>query len=201
MREHPTRKTRITGAHQTHGGRGTRTAPLAQTVFYATLHTYKLAAISPNMTLKPDPYSQLAALTAMFSPPCLLPSQKRYLWTQPYMVRPALLRKKFGNGRHLLAITPIQHRPRYYLVWIDDKWFGGPDANEELLYENLDAIYETIEDEFGRRNEDAPFQWPEADLGDGTAWWSATADDIASHGVQKRLLAAQPTANTLKEAA
>jgi hypothetical protein len=146
-------------------------------------------------------HDRLALLAGQFAPPCLLPRQKRTLWTQPHIVRPALVREKFGNGRHLLAIAPIMHRPLYYLVWVDDTWFGGPDAKKELLREHLDAIYEAIEDEFGYREEGAPFRWPEADFGEGTCWRSATADDIVSPRVEKRLTAAQPAATLLKEAA
>lgn len=154
------------------------------------------------MTPNPNLSSRLAALTSSFSPPCLLPSQRRTLWTHPYMVRPALLRKKFGKGNRLLALSPIQHRPYFYLVWIDDTWTGEPDAEDDLLRNHLDAIYEAIEEEFGARGEGAPFKWPEADLEGGTTWWSATDDDVMSPRTRKLLMTPLPPAvNNAKEAA
>jgi len=117
----------------------------------------------------------LRMLTGRFRPPCLLPRQKRTLWTQPYWVRPALIKKRFGNGKRLLALTPIMHRPHYYLVWIDSEW----DLDEDVWLDRLEEIWEAISEECGSRPEDAEeYNWPEEDSAGGCAWWFARPDDV-----------------------
>jgi len=90
----------------------------------------------------------LRTLLRPFKAPCLLPRRKRTLWTQPYMVAPALVKAKFGNGKRLIALLPILHRPRYYLVWIDDQWDL---ENGDDWLDQLDTIWQAIGDEFGSR--------------------------------------------------
>ena len=125
----------------------------------------------------------LRLLTA-FRPPCLLPPQRRTLWTRPYMVRPALVQKRFGNGKKLLGLTPIMHRPHYYLVLIDDRW----DLEADDWLDRLDEIWEAIAEEFGsRRDEDEAYHWPEEDSGGGCAWWTARADDVLTVHGRRRL--------------
>lgn len=127
--------------------------------------------------------STLESLTEALQPPCLLARRKRTLWTTPCMVRPALVRKKFGQGDLLLAISPIQHRPNYYLVWVDARWF-----EEETLADELDDIYEAIGAEFGSHSsDDGPYQWPMEDFTEGCSWRKADVDDVQTPGQAKRL--------------
>lgn len=130
-------------------------------------------------------YRELRAITKHFRPPCLLPRRKRTLWTQPYMVRPALIKERFGNGRRLLWISPTMHRPNYYLVWVDDRW----DLNDELR-DHLDDILNAICAEFGRREPDdeKPYRWPEEDCSDGYSWGEADAESIVTSRQRRRLL-------------
>jgi len=122
-----------------------------------------------------------------FKPPCLLPRQRRTLWTQGHMVRPALVKRKFGNGRRLVAIAPILHRPHYYLVWVDDGWDLN---NSDEWLDQLDGIWEAIADEFGSRDSESErrYEWPEEDSEGGCAWWRATLDDIATPRGRRRLM-------------
>lgn len=132
----------------------------------------------------------LDLLTMMFDAPCLLPAQKRTLWTIPSMVRPALSGKRFGAGDLLIGLMPLMHRPLYYLVWIDAKWFDDRHA-EERFYDELDNIWESLEDEFGPRGytdngDRRPFRWPEVDDEGGCCWFIATADSILTPKARKR---------------
>lgn len=111
--------------------------------------------------------------------------QTVYLWGQPSSVKPVILRTVFGDGGQLIGLAPIMLRPRYYLVRIDNRWHTSNFARcpEELrLCEHLDEIYEAIEDEFGRAEEEWEHDngrtyrrrnpWPAADISDGCAWWT-----------------------------
>lgn len=124
-------------------------------------------------------FRELRSITKHFKPPCLLPRRKRTLWTQPYMVRPALLKEKFGNGKRLLWLSPIMHRPNYYLAWVDDRW----DLDNEFR-EHLDDIINAIGEEFGTRDHaeenPQPYRWPEEDLDDGCSWGEADAESIVT---------------------
>lgn len=120
--------------------------------------------------------AELRRLCRRFRPPCLLPLRKRTLWTQPHMVRPALVKATFGNGKRLLGLTPIMHRPNYYLVWIDDGW----DLDGDVLREHLDAIWNAIAEEFGERpyDDEKRYRWPEEDSSGGCSWWEASLDCV-----------------------
>jgi hypothetical protein len=133
----------------------------------------------------------LEVLTAMFEAPCLLPMQVRTLWTQPCKVRPALSATRHGAGDLLIGLSPVMHRPSYYLVWIDRKWW--PErygyATDEFR-DKLDDIWLALEDEFGRRDSDdtGPYKWPEVDDDGGCSWWWADADCILTARQRKRLI-------------
>ncbi len=133
----------------------------------------------------------LRKLLRPYKAPCLLPRRKRTLWTQPYMVRPALVKATFGNGRHLLGLTALMHRPNYYLVWIDDTWETDNGGYEFL--DRLDDIWNAIGDEFGFRSpEDTrQYRWPEDDSSDGCAWWDADISDILTIEQERRFRAAR----------
>lgn len=131
----------------------------------------------------------LDVLTMMFDAPCLLPAQKRVMWTVPCMVEPALAQKRFGAGDLLIALSPIMHRPSYYLVWIDRRWYPEVGYGTDELYEALDSeIWPALEEEFGRRerDDDGPYNWPEVDDEGGCCWRYADADDILSVGLRRQ---------------
>lgn len=134
----------------------------------------------------PDP---LEVLTAMFDAPCLLPAQRVTMWTIPHMVRPALSGTRHGTGDLLLALAPIQHRPCYYLVWIDSAWWP---RDGDLDLERLDEIEIALEDEFGRRDYDdtGRYEWPMGDFSDGVSWRRADENDILTAAARKRLIPA-----------
>jgi hypothetical protein len=133
----------------------------------------------------------LRRLLRPFRAPCLLPRQKRHLWGFPHMVRPALVKRKFGNGKRLIGLSPINHRPAYYLVWVDDRWSISNWDSGEVLADHLDEIWETIAEEFGRRDDDdgelRRWRWPEEDSAGGCHWWEADERDIATPRVLRRL--------------
>jgi hypothetical protein len=130
--------------------------------------------------------ASLLQLLRPFKAPCLLPPRKRTLWTQPYTVRPALVKKKFGNGKRLIGLYPIMHRPKYYLLWIDDKWDLENSGDEWL--DQLDDIWCQIAEEFGSRPhaDEKRYRWPEEDSSDGCAWFVADADDVLPPRMRKR---------------
>lgn len=136
-------------------------------------------------------YRELRSLTKHFRPPCLLPRRKRTLWTQPYMVSPALVKKRFGNGRRLIGLLPIMHRPKYYLLWIDDRWDIN---NSKDWLDQLDLIWDQIGEEFGQRRRDdngdpMAYHWPEEDSEGGCAWFIANADDVLTVRQRRKLMA------------
>lgn len=136
----------------------------------------------------------LEVLTAMFEAPCLLPRQKRTLWTIPHWVRPALSATRHGAGDLLLGLLPMNHRPLYYLVWIDSNWWPTDTGCDDELREHLDDIWLALEDEFGRRarKDDGDFlsryNWPEVDDGDGCCWFRAGADSILQPAARRSLI-------------
>lgn len=135
----------------------------------------------------------LRVLLRPFKPPCLLPRRKRTLWTQPYMVRPAYVKAKFGNGKRLIGLMPIMHRPNYYLVWIDSSW----DIDGDVLRDKLDDIWQAIAEEFGERpyGSDRRYRWPEEDSSDGCSWFEADAFDVLTPR-QRRKYAPTESRNT-----
>ena len=137
--------------------------------------------------LRGDP---LEVLTAMFDAPCLLPAQRRTLWTMPTMVRPALSAKRHGAGDLLLGLQPMMHRPCYYLVWIDAQWFPQHgDTTDEFMDALDNKIWPSLEEEFGYRDSEsnAKYRWPEVDDEGGCCWFVASASDILTERQQRRM--------------
>lgn len=141
-----------------------------------------------RLPYNPDP---LEVLTAMFEAPCLLPAQRIVMWTYPRMVRPALSAVRHGAGDLLLALSPMNHRPLYYLVWIDSAWWPEGD---DLDLDHLDDIWLALEDEFGRRErkDNGDFRrnycWPEVDDSDGCCWRRARPEDVLAARARRRLI-------------
>lgn len=126
--------------------------------------------------MNPNSHTAIRKALRLFRPPCLLPRRKRILWTFPYMVRPAYVRQKFGDGMRLLGIMPVMHRPCYYLAWVDSRHGINSDEFRESLHNVVDAIG----DEFGFRSheDNRPYRWPEADFSDGYSWFEADVHDV-----------------------
>lgn len=101
-----------------------------------------------------------------------------YLWTPSDGIDfvPALASTVFGDGRALLRIAMIDHRPRYHVVRIDSTWAVGDDPSAPArpdLWDFIDDIYEALEEEFGPlRDEesDTDRPWPAFDSEGGTSW-------------------------------
>jgi hypothetical protein len=125
---------------------------------------------------------ELRQLTSLFTPPCLLPRQKRTLWTIPHMVAPALVKRKFGKGDLLIRLYPIMHRPCYYLVWVDAEWYDD-------LGQYVDDIWFGIEEEFGCRDSDdtGPYHWPVVDDEGGCCWGKADIDDVLTPRARRKI--------------
>jgi hypothetical protein len=139
---------------------------------------------------------ELRQITSLFKPPCLLPARRRTLWSFPSMVKPALVAKKFGKGDLLLGLSPILHRPWYYLVWVDAQWMSID--SDEIMHDHVDEICDAIAEEFGSRDPDEDggyYRWPEDDTGDGVCWWKADIDDVLTPRARKKFdLKAERTA-------
>jgi hypothetical protein len=66
------------------------------------------------------------------------------LWAMQYLIKPRLVDEVFGDGRRLLLLTPIMHRPNRFVIRMDSKQditHGG-----EWLYEIETAIEEEYPD-------------------------------------------------------
>lgn len=114
-------------------------------------------------------------LTDRFTPPCLLPAQECRLWGKAIQVQPALCATRFGKGDLLIGISPTAHRPRYYLVWVDEEIF----ANME---NHLNDIWLSLEENFDYREstDTSPYQWPMVDTTTDCHWWKAGLGDVLS---------------------
>lgn len=85
----------------------------------------------------------------------LLSPQSTRWWGNDYEFTPALLDKKYGDGKRLLQLFPINERPRYWVVRVDSSF---EDRSDEF-FDMLGDIYEEIDEQFG-----CP---PDSDLGTG----------------------------------
>lgn len=128
--------------------------------------------------------THLSQLLNQFDAPCLLPPRARKLWGIPHTIQPALCKERAGNGKRLLALQPLNDRPAYYLIWVDDSWKLGNTGDAPFIIDHLETIYEIIEEEFGRdeyENEDGEMvenEWPGLNTSYGCSWWEADEDDI-----------------------
>ena len=101
-----------------------------------------------------------------------------YLWTPSDGVdfTPRVCDKIFGDGRALLRLTTINSRPRFYVIRIDSAWkvddSGAPDGGPDI-WDQLEEIYEALEEQFGRVREiedDEINGWPTFDHETGASW-------------------------------
>lgn len=110
--------------------------------------------------------------------------ERRLLWGQPHTVTPRLIAHAFGDGRQFVIVTPIAHRPRYFVARVDsatrsvlDDWPPAAKHPRQLL----DDIIEAAEDEYGffhpedeyapddARRDGPRFPWA-VDWGIGCTW-------------------------------
>jgi hypothetical protein len=113
--------------------------------------------------------------------------QTARLWGQLRRIKPRLVDEVFGDGLRLLALSPIDDRPNYYVVRIGSDWDLDDFDHDGItgLRDRLDDIRFAIEEQFGRRCEDPRTGedcekdtclkcnrgFPLADFGSGCEWW------------------------------
>jgi hypothetical protein len=97
--------------------------------------------------------------------------ERRYrttFWGGKYLVSPKLVSEAFGDGKRLIHMTPLNTRPQYYVVRVDSKC----DTTSDEFRDQLDAIYDAIDDQFGNTScesmEDEP--WPAHNDNCGHCW-------------------------------
>lgn len=107
------------------------------------------------------------------------------LWGQKSMIQPVFVDAHLGDGQQLVAITPLNTRPNYYLIRVDSKWWMDSWRSREQLpedehfAEHIDDICSAIEDEVGRKYEtdddgkDVYMPWPALDDEAGVSWCTA----------------------------
>lgn len=78
--------------------------------------------------------------------------QEVEFWGQKYTITPRLLTRRFGDGKKLIHVTPLNTRPDYYVVCVGSRWqtdnCADPDVGP-LLCDRIDDILDAIEDQFG----------------------------------------------------
>jgi len=72
-------------------------------------------------------------------------------WGTTYTVTPAVVDVKLGNGRQLLAVTPLNTRPNYYLIRVSSAWIG------DKIHDHLDEIYDAIIDQYGEKEREREY--------------------------------------------
>ncbi len=107
-----------------------------------------------------------------------------YLWGQKRFVVPRLCDEVWGDGKLLLAISPIMYRPQYFVARIDSSWETdnweelAPGQPDDWLWDIEDAIAdEYLEwpwaERYGLRwsdDDDAELN-SRIDWSDGCEWW------------------------------
>lgn len=102
---------------------------------------------------------------------------KGRLWGQESTFTPVLISERFGDGRRLMYLSPINDRPAYFVVRVN----GRGD-----VFDFLDDVYDSGEDEHGGSSEcetcghyvtecdkDCCFNerhFPNASFSDGSSW-------------------------------
>lgn len=98
-----------------------------------------------------------------------------HFWGHEEIVTPCLVPTVYGDGKQIIALSPLNSRPQYYVVRIDSQWSLSNDAQEgEVIYDHLEALYDAIEDAYGANHDEdeEPWQpWPALDLNAGVTWF------------------------------
>jgi hypothetical protein len=97
------------------------------------------------------------------------------LWGQKHMIKPVFIKQALGNGDKLVAITPLNTRPNYYLIRVDSSW-SVRNSDDSNICDHIDEISEAIEEECGRKyetdddDEEIVMPWPALDDEVGVSW-------------------------------
>lgn len=75
--------------------------------------------------------------------------QSILFWGQSHRITPRLVIGRFGNGKRLIGLAPLNTRPNYYVLRIDSRWKLSNWESGNLFADHLDAILSAIEDQFG----------------------------------------------------
>lgn len=67
-------------------------------------------------------------------------------WGCKYTITPRFVTKKFGDGKKLLAVQPLNTRPNYYVIRIDSRWYR--EKRDSTIIDHTDDIVEAIIDEY-----------------------------------------------------
>lgn len=105
-------------------------------------------------------------------------TKPRYVkfWGKKCLSRPVFIESCLGDGGKLLAITPLNDRPNYYVIRVDSTW-SVHNYEDPCVADHIDEIYEMIEeqtgprewqDDHGRRRVE---KWPAPNLDCGSSWW------------------------------
>jgi len=95
------------------------------------------------------------------------------MWGQEHTITPRFVEEKLGDGLQWIWLSPIMHRPNYWVVRVDSA-FGQEQGTNELC-DSLDEIYEAIEREYGSPSDDDPDvtdapEFPYIRINDGSCW-------------------------------
>jgi len=103
-------------------------------------------------------------------------------WGITETITPLLVEEVFGNGKKLLVLSPLMHRPNYFIVRVDDSWDCGDMADGDEIQSHIEAIMRSCEDQYGEpydyddehgneleEREYNP-QFPRVDWGEGCCW-------------------------------
>lgn len=124
--------------------------------------------------------------------------QAAYLWGQKSFIRPVFIEEHLGDGGRLVAITPINTRPNYYLIRIDSRWWmdslrSHVDLPEEdHIAEHIDQICEVIEETVGGRyteeddGSEVMNEWPALNDECGVCWCDSM--DLIESGNKKGIV-------------
>ena len=110
---------------------------------------------------------------------CITKKHLVHFWGQRHFVSPAYVPTVLGDGRKLLAVQPLNTRPKYYLIRVDSSW-SERNSDQPCVCDHIDEIYDVIEEWFGPheweddhgRTRYSP--WPSPNLDCGSSWWDAT---------------------------
>lgn len=108
-------------------------------------------------------------------------------WGQDCKLEPVFITPHMGDGEQLIAITPLNTRPNYYLIRVDSRWWSDSfewqptDGRQEEnhIAEHIDEICEVIEEEVGGRycedddGNEVLAEWPALNDEAGVSWSSA----------------------------
>jgi hypothetical protein len=99
-------------------------------------------------------------------------------WGQPYTITPRLIAEVFGDGAHLICITPLATRPNYFVARVDsatsDVRDPSPDSSDNLLDDIICAAQEEYgyfgDSDYTDEHGDETRPFPVTDWGIGVSW-------------------------------